>query len=185
MWWVSSSYEPFRLLQWWEENTASGQGSFRERCPVGSRFPESLFLDVPGTATEQIRPCGFRRNSSSLDRAPKICVWLNSFERFLVTLPLTSSETWGMYSWAISRSSVFSDWLFLVFPGVSPETAAKFLLFVKFAMILRQKFCQLWRLNWSFLFYNKNVIIILIKGKSFNEDKQLIISTNEDNTRRL
>ena len=53
-----------------------------------------------------------------------------------------------MYSWAIPGPSVFSEWLFLVFSGVSLETAANFLLFLKVAMILREKFCQLRRLNW-------------------------------------
>ena len=51
---------------------------------MGSRFSESLFLDVPGTATEQVRTCAFRRNSSSLDRATKIrdSARLNSFFLF-------------------------------------------------------------------------------------------------------
>ena len=103
---------------------------------------------------EQVRTCGFRRNSLSLDRAPKIrdSVLLKSLENFLVTLPSISSETWEMYSWAIAGSSVFCDWLFLVFSGVSIETAAIFLLFLKVAMTLKEKFCQQWRLNWSFLF---------------------------------
>ena len=45
-----------------------------------------LFLDVPETATEQVRTCGFRRNSSSLAKAPKMrdFVRLNSFEGFFV-----------------------------------------------------------------------------------------------------
>ena len=130
------------------------QGLFREWSPVGSRFSELLFLDVPGTATEQVRTCGFRRNSSSLDRAPKIrdSVRLNSFESFLVTLPSISSETWEMYSWDNSESSVFCDRLFLAFSGVSLETAANFLLFLSVAMIRREKFCKQWRLVWSFYF---------------------------------
>ena len=74
-------------------------------------------------------------------------VRLNSFESFLVTL---SSETWEMYSWASSGSSVLCDWLFLLFLGASLETAANFLLILKVAMILREKFCQLWRLKWFF-----------------------------------
>ena len=80
----SSTSELFRLPEWWEEILASGQGSFGERSPLGSRFPESLFLVVPGTATEQARTCGFRWNSSSINRAPKIrdSVRLNSFESF-------------------------------------------------------------------------------------------------------
>ena len=122
---------------------------------VPSQYSGSLFQDVPGTATEQVRTCGFRGNSSSLDKAPKMrdSVPLNSFEFFLVPLPSISSENWEMYSWAISGSSVFCDWVSLVFSGVSLETAANFRWFFKVAMILREKFCQLWRLNWSFIFF--------------------------------
>ena len=154
LWWVSSSSEPFRLSEWWEENTASGQGSPRERYPMGSRFSESLFLDVPGTTTEQIRTCWFRRNSSCLDKAPKMrdSVRLNYLGSFLVTLPSISPETWKMYSWATPGSSVFCDWLFLVFSGVSLETEANFLKFLNVAIILREKLCPLWRLIWFFDF---------------------------------
>ena len=52
--------------------TTSGQELFGERSPVGSWFSELLFLDSPGTAREQLRSCGFRRNSSNLDKAPKM-----------------------------------------------------------------------------------------------------------------
>ena len=98
LWGHSSTSELLRWPEWWELYTTSGQGSFRKRSPVGPRFSESLFLDVPGTATEQVRTCGFRRNLSSLDRAPNMrhSVRLNSFESFLVTLPSISSETWEM-----------------------------------------------------------------------------------------
>ena len=74
------------------------QGSSQERSPVVSQFPEFLFLDVSGTVTEPDRPCGFRRNASSFDKAPKIrdSVLLISFEKFSVTLPSISSETWEM-----------------------------------------------------------------------------------------
>ena len=76
-----------------------------------SRFTVLLFLDAPGTATEQVRTCGLRRSSSSLDEAPKMrdYVQLNSWESFLVTLPSISSETWVMYSPAIPGLSVFCD----------------------------------------------------------------------------
>ena len=99
LWGYSSTSELCRWPEWWEEYATSGQGSFREWSPVGSRFSELLFLEFPGTATEQVRTCGFGRNSSSLDRAPKIrdSVRLNSLENFLVTLPSISSETWEMY----------------------------------------------------------------------------------------
>ena len=143
LWGYFSTSELFGLPEWWEEILTSGQGSFGERSPLGSRFPETLFLVVPGRATEKVRNCGFRRNSSSLERAPIIrdSVRLHSFESFLVTLPSISSETWEMYSGVIFGSSGFCDWLFLVFSGVSLETAANFLIFLKVAMILREKFC--------------------------------------------
>ena len=170
LWGYSSTSELFRLPEWWEEILASGQGSFGERSPLGSRFPESPFLVVPGTATEQVRTCGLRRISSSLDRAPKIrdTVRLNLFESFPVTLPSISSETWEIYYWAISGWSVFCDWLFLVFLGVALETAANFLLFLKVTTILREKFCQEWRLNWSFLFWSTVIISSLLWGKKFS-----------------
>ena len=185
LWWISSCCESFRLLGWQAENTTSRQVSPKERSPVGSRFSESLFLDVPGTATKQVRTCGFRRNSSSLDKAPKMrdSVRLNSLEGILVTLPSISSETWEMYSWAIPGSSVLRDWLFLVISGVSLETAAQFLLFLNVAMILREKLCQLWRLNWFFKFITKVLISSIMREKGFNESKQLIISENEYNTK--
>ena len=61
-----------------------------------SRFSPLVFLDVPGTAKEKVRTCGFRRNSSSFDKAPKIrdFVLLNSLASFLVTFSSISSETW-------------------------------------------------------------------------------------------
>ena len=88
--------------------------------------------------------------SKKLDKAPKMrdYVQLNSSESFLVTTPSISSETWVMYSSAIPGLSVFCDWLFLVFAGVSLEAAANFLLFLNVATILRKKLRQLCRLNW-------------------------------------
>ena len=53
-----------------------------------------------------------------------------------------------MYTLAIPGLSVFCDWLFLLFAGVSRETAANFLSILNVALILREKLCQLWRLNW-------------------------------------
>ena len=150
LWWVSSWSESFKLLEWQEENFASGQGSPRERSPVASRFSEALLLDVPGTAAEQFRTCGFRRNSSSLDKTPKMrdSVRLNFRESSSVTHSSIFSGIWEMYFWANLGLSVFCDWLLLVFSGTSLETAAKFLLFLNVVMILREKLCQLWRLNW-------------------------------------
>ena len=91
-------------------------------------------------------------------------VRLNSLENFLMNLPSISSKTWEMYSWAIPGSSMFCDLLFLVFSGVFLETAANFFLFFKVAMILREKFCQLWRLNWSFNSITKANISFYYEG---------------------
>ena len=169
LWGYSSTSQLFRFKKWWEETIASGQGSSGERSPLGSRFLESLFLGVPGTATEQVRSCGFRRISSSLDRTPKIrnSDRLISFESFFVTLISISSETLEMYSWAILGLSVFCDQLILVFWGFSLGTAANFLLFLKVAMILREKFYQQWRLNRSFLLQSKVIISSYYEGKGF------------------
>ena len=78
-----------------EENSTSGPGSSEGRSSLVPWFSKLLLLDVPGAATEQVRTCGFKRNSSSFDKAPKIrdSVLLNYFESFLVTLPSISSET--------------------------------------------------------------------------------------------
>ena len=75
-----------------------GQRLPKEGSPVVSLFSVLLLLDVPGTATDQVRTCWLRRNSSSYDNAPKIrdSVPLNSLESFLVTLPSISSETWEL-----------------------------------------------------------------------------------------
>ena len=56
---------------------------------MGSRFSELLFMDVPGTAIGHVRTSGFRRNSSSFDKVPKIrdCVLVNSFESFFSYSP--------------------------------------------------------------------------------------------------
>ena len=84
---------PLRYLDYQSDErrpSLRGRDRLGERSPLGSQFPESLFLNVPGTTTDQVRTCGFRRKSSSLDRAPKIwdSVRLNSFGSFLVTVPL-------------------------------------------------------------------------------------------------
>ena len=87
---------------------------------------------------------------------------LNSLESFLVSLPSISSKTWEMYSWAIPGSSVFCHWLFLVFSGVSLETAANFLLFFKVAMILGES-CQLWRLYWILIIQQRRISRLIMR----------------------
>ena len=93
-------------------------------------------------------------------------VRLNFLEKFLVTFPSISSQNWEMYSWAISGSSVFYDWLFFVFSGVSLETAANFLLFLNVAIILRKSSvsCEGWI---NFLIYNQSDDLLHYEGKGF------------------
>ena len=88
---------------------------------------------------------GSEKNSSILGKAPKMrdSVRLNSLESFLVTFLSIFSEIYAMYSPANPGLSVFCDWLFLVFSDVSLESAANFFFFLNFAIILREKLCQL------------------------------------------
>ena len=109
-------------------------------------FPERLRNKSELMGSEEIRQV-----LTGHPRYETMSYWI-PLRSFLVTLPSISSETWEVYSWAISGSTAFRDWLFLVFSGVSLETAVGFLLFLKVAMILREKFCQWWRLIWSFYF---------------------------------
>ena len=80
-----------------------------------------------------------------------------------------------MYSWAVSGSSVFCDWLFFGFSGVSLETAAN--------IFYSSKLPWFWGKNsvsfedWiEFLFHNKGEkgeYLLLIWRKNFNQSKQL------------
>ena len=73
-------------------------------------------------------------------------VQLKSWWSFLLILLSVSSETWVMYFSAIPGLSVFYDWLFLVFSGVSLETAANLILFLNVAIILKEYIvnCESW-----------------------------------------
>ena len=95
LWKVSSGSESVRLLAPQAENSTSGWGSFWERSRLGSWFSMSVMRNVPGVVPENVRICGFRRNSSNLESAPKMrdSVLLNSWDSFIVTLPSISSET--------------------------------------------------------------------------------------------
>ena len=77
------------------------------------------------------------------------------FGTFFSDLSFNFFRNLKMYSWAIPGSIVFCDWVFLVFSGAYLETAANILLFLKVAMIVGEKFCQLWRLNWIFKYISK------------------------------
>ena len=88
----------------------------------------------PEVGHYSVRICWFKRNSSNLDRAPKMrdSVQLNSWDSFFVTLPSISSETCVIYSSLILGTDVFRDWPFLGFSCcISLVTAANFRLFLK------------------------------------------------------
>ena len=105
-------------------------------------LPTFVFRNVPGTVPECVVICWFKRNSSNLDRAPKMrdSVRLNFWDSFLVTLPSICSETCVMYSSLILGTDVFRDWPFLGFSScVSLVTAANFRLFLNVAIFLKGK----------------------------------------------
>ena len=126
---------------------------------------------ITRVAGGEVRTCGFRRTSSTLDKAPKLrdSVRLKFLESLSVTFPSISSETWAMYSSAITGSSMFFDSLFLVYFGACLKTAVTFPLFLNVAMILREKLCQLWKLNWFFVFVTKMSICSIVREKEFQQ----------------
>ena len=140
---------------------------------MGSRFSESLFLDVLGTATEQVQTCEFRRNSSSLDKAPRSrdSVLLNSLESFLVTLPSIPSKIWSMCSSAIPDQVCFVT-----------DCSLYFLVFLSFLSLLPQnsydsegKTTSVVKTELIFI-CNKMSIASIMREKVFNKGKQLLIS---------
>ena len=119
------------------EDPTSGWGSLWERF----QFSKSMFQDVPGTVAGCVCTCEFKRNSSSLDRAPKMrdSVLLNSCYSFLVTLLSISSETCVIHSPLILGTGTFRDRPFLRFSScVSFATAANFRLFLLVAIFWRE-----------------------------------------------
>ena len=128
MWEVSSGTELVRLLARQAENSTSGWGSFLERSPLDSWYSTSAFRNVPGTVPEDVLICGFKRDSSNLDSAPKMrdSVQLKSCDSFFVTFPSISSETCAVYSSVIPGADGFCDLLFQANSCVSLEIAANF-----------------------------------------------------------
>ena len=124
---------------------------FRTKITLGVVLIRSLVFhvcvpecsrNVSGTFPECVVICWFERNSSNLDRAPKMrdSVRLNSWHSFLVFLPSICSETCVIYSSLILGTDVFRDWPFLGFSScVSLVTAANFRLFLNVAIFLKRK----------------------------------------------
>ena len=136
---VSGSIE---WRDWQTEGPTSGWGSLWESSSFVPWFSMFVFRNVPGTVSECVRICRFKRNSSNLDRASKMrdSALLNSWDSFLLTLPSISSETCLIYSSLILRTDVFRDWPLLEFSScVSLVTAANFRLFLNVAIFLKGK----------------------------------------------
>ena len=102
------------------QGPTSGWGSLWESFSFVPWFITFVFRNVPGRVLECVRICGFKRNSSSLDRAHKMrdSVLLNSWDNFSVILSSISSETCVIYSSLIPGTDVFRDWPFLGCPLV-------------------------------------------------------------------
>ena len=147
------SYKPF--WRCWCKRPLLGPsqlkyGTDRQRTPLqdgdhSGNDPQlaPVFLRrCSGTVPESVRICGFKRNSSVQDSAPKMqdSVLMNSWDVFLVTLPSIASEPCVLYSSLIPGTDVFRDWLFLGwYSWVSLETAARFRLFLNIAIFLQEK----------------------------------------------
>ena len=142
MWLSCSTSGPEFCVIWLRKMPASGWGSLWESSSFVPWFITLVFRNVPGTVPECVRISWCKRNSSNLDRAPKMrdSVRLNSWDSFLVTLPSISSETCVIYSSLILGTVVFRDWPFLgCSPCVSFVTAANFRLFLNVAIFLKGK----------------------------------------------
>ena len=136
------SFGPEFCVVWPRKMPASGWGSLWESSSFIPWFPTFVFRNVPGTGSECVRICWFKRNSSNLDRAPKMreSVLLNSWHNFLLTLPSISSESCVIYSSLILGTDVFRGWPFLGFSScISLVTAANFRLFLNVAIFLEGK----------------------------------------------
>ena len=90
---------PEFCVVWLPKMPASGWGSLWEWSSFVPWFSTFVFRSVPGTVPKCVSNCGFKRNSSILDRATKMrdSVLLNSWGSFLATLLSVSSETCDIF----------------------------------------------------------------------------------------
>ena len=131
------SFGPKFCVVWPQKMPASGWESLWESSSFVPWFSTFVFRNVPGTVSECICICWFKRNSSNLDSAPKMrdSVRLNYWNSFLVTLPSICSETCVIYSSLILGADMYRDWPFLGCSScVSLITAANFRLFLDVAI---------------------------------------------------
>ena len=146
-----------RLLAQQAENSTSGWESFWERSPLGFCFSTSAFRNVPGTVPENVHICGFNRNSSNLERAPKMrySVLRKSWDSFSVTLPSISSEICAIYSSMIPGAVEFCDCLFRGYSPVSLAISANFRFILNVA-ISGRKFNS--GKEWIILYFSKPIL---------------------------
>ena len=136
------SFGPNFRVVWPRKMPASGWGSLWKSSSFVPWFSTFVFRNVPGTVPECVVICWLKKNSSNLNRAPKMrdSVPQNSWDSFLVTLPSICSETCVIYSPLILGTDVFRDWPLLGFSScVSLVTAANFRLFLNVAIFLKGK----------------------------------------------
>ena len=93
----------------------SGRCFYWERSSLLSWFRTSFFWEVPRALRDCTRSFEFRRNSSSFNQARRIRLseQLNSWARFLLTLPSMFLETCVICSSLIVETFVLRDKLFL------------------------------------------------------------------------
>ena len=133
---------PGFCVAWLKKIPASEWRSFWKSLSFIPLFSTFVFRNVPATVPECVRICGFKRDSSNLDRALKMrdSVLLNSWDSFLATLSSIFSETCVIYSSLILGSDVFRGWPFLGCSScLSLVTAANFQLFFFAAIFLKEK----------------------------------------------
>ena len=102
--------------------------------------------------------------------------WLRTAEffwKFLVTLPSISFETWEMYSWVIPGSSVFCDWLLLLFQVFLSKLLLIFSYSSKLPWCWGKSFVS--SEDWiAVLFFNQQwESPLIVREKDFNKCKQL------------
>ena len=151
------TFWPEFCVVWLRKMPASGWGSLWESSSFVPWFFTFVFWDVPGTVPEGVRICGFKRNSSNLDRAPKMrdSLLLNSWDSFLVNLLSISSKTCVMNSSLILGTDVFRDWPFLGCSlCVSLVTAANFRLFLNVAIFFKGKCYAVMKTELVFIHYS-------------------------------
>ena len=146
---ASSVSESIEWRDWQTEGPTSGWWSIWESSSFVPWFSTFVFRNVPGSVPEWVRICWSKRMLSNLDRAHKMwdSVLLNSWDKYLVTLPSISSETCVIYPSLILGTDVFRDWPFVGCSScVSLVMAANFRLFLNIVILSKENDMQLWKL---------------------------------------